>query len=485
MLLFSAIGLIVVVLAVVGGSYLWLSCRVGGSHVETSGDIGTSLPDPVDPPEGMDILLLGADKHPDNAGEESRSDTVMLVHVDPDEDYLSILSLPRDLRVEIPGHGTDKLNAAYSFGGWELTAATVETLTNVSIDEYMEVDFQAFSDITDSLGGVYLDIDRRYYNDEADSDYELIKISPGYQRLDGANALDFVRFRHDLNYDFGRMERQQRFITALREQAMGWNLFLDLPGMIDALFDNLYTTLGTNDILRLASWGVGLDGSKIRQVSLVGDIQTIDDASYVIPADGAVEEAVTQLLTPPSATGNGTTTGSSAVSSETTTGTGSTTVDTSAFVTDPEAIENSRLWKELAAAAPFQVRAPGYLPEGYAYVDRNPVAGGSYDIQVDDEVEPAIKMVYQLTREGEATDQYLGIMETTWLDAPAASKGREVEYNGITYTIVGTSQNTDHVWWIQDDVLYWVSNTLSYYLNWKELLKVAESMIPIPSGAAD
>ena len=76
-------------------------------------------------------------------------------------------------------------------------------------------------------------------------------------------------------------------------------------------------------------------------------------------------------------------------------------------------------------------------------------------------------------------------MQTTWSDAPAASKGRqEVEHNGITYTIVGTSQSTDHVWWIEDDVLYWVSNTLSYSLSPRELLKVAWSMIPIPGGTS-
>jgi hypothetical protein len=129
--------------------------------------------------------------------------------------------------------------------------------------------------------------------------------------------------------------------------------------------------------------------------------------------------------------------------------------------------------------------APGYLPEGYAYVDRNPVTGGAYDIVADGGTKPAIKMVYRLTRGGEATDQYLGIMETDWLDAPAASEGRsQVVSNGITYTIVGTSQNTERVWWISNGVLYWVSNTLSYVLNAKELLKVAESMIVISSGAA-
>jgi LCP family protein required for cell wall assembly len=487
-LLWSAVGLVVVALAVGGGSYLWLHRLVESTHPTDSGIssvVGATSEGAIGTPTGMDIILIGSDKHPDNAGEESRSDTVMLVHADPDEDYLSILSLPRDLRVEIPDHGRGKLNKAYADGGPELTIKTVELLTGVDIDEYVEVDFQAFRDITDALGGVYIDVDRRYFNQ--DPEWELIKISPGYQLLDGDQALDYVRFRHDLNYDFGRMDRQQRFLTALREQAMGWNLALDLPGVVSALFDNLVTTLDTNDILRLAYWGIRLGGDRIRQVSIVGDMQTLDDGqSYVIPADGAVEEAVDKLMTPPAASGGDGTTASSgsAGSGVETSSTTSTTVISAPFITDPDEIADSRLWKQLAAAAPFQVLAPGYLPEGYAYVDRMPATGGAYDIEVGDgKTEPAIKMVYQLTREGDATDQYLGIMETAWLDAPAASEGREVESDGVTYTVVGTSQSIDRVWWVEDDVLYWVSNTLSYYLSSKELLKVAESMIAIPSGA--
>ncbi len=491
--LWSVVGLAVAVLAVAGGSYLWLHLQVSGTRTTDPGvaeAVGSTREDAIGTPTGMDIILIGSDKRPTNAGEETRSDTVILVHADPDEDYLSMLSLPRDLRVEVPGQGIEKLNAAYAQGGPELTIKTVEQLTGVDIDEYVEVDFQAFSDIVESVGGVYLDIDRRYYND--DPEFELIKVSPGYQLLEGDQALDYVRFRNDLNFDFGRMDRQQRFITALREQAMGWNLALDLPGVINALFDNLVTTLGTNDVLKLAYWGARLDGARIRQVSIIGDIQERDGVSYVIPEDGAVEEAVQKLMTAPDASAGDQTAasgdsngGGTGTTSETSTTSTTSSNDTStSFVTDPDEIANSRLWNQLASAAPFQVLAPGYLPEGYAYVDRMPVTGGAYDIVVGDDTRPAIKTVYRLTNvEGTETDQYMGIMETTWLDAPAAGAGQEVERNGITYTFVGTDQRTERIWWVKDEVLYWVSNTLSYVLNRTELLKVAESMIVIPSGA--
>ena len=468
-----------------GGSLIWLDCKVKDATITTLTSIGVSLTDSFDTPDSMDILLLGCDRRPEE-GEDSRSDTVMLVHVDSAQNYLSVLSLPRDLHVEIPGHGMGKLNDAYSIGGWELTAKTVEILTNVHIDEYVEVDFQAFRDITDAIGGVYIDVDRRYYNDNPE--FELIKISPGYQLLGGHDALDYVRFRHDNNADFGRMDRQQRFLTAVREQAMGWNLIIDLPGLVSAVFKNLRTTLGTWDIIDLAAWGIRLSGSQIRQVGIIGDIRTLEvdgvRRSYVIPEEGVVEEAVQKMLTKPGSEQATTPTSGGAAASSTTGPVATSSVDTSGFTTNPDAIENSRLWKQYAEAVPFQVRAPGYLPEGYAYVDRNPVTAGSYDIVVDNEVKAAIKMVYRLTREGDPTDQYMGIMQTTWLDAPAASPGREVEFDGVTYTVVGTSQSIDHVWFVQDDVLYWVSNTLSYYLSSKELLKVAASMMPISGGVA-
>ncbi len=152
-----------------------------------------------------------------------------------------------------PATALNKLNYSFAVGGAALTIKTVEQLTGVDIDHYLEVDFNAFKDITDSLGGVYVDVDQRYYNDNPE--FELIKLAPGYQLLKGDDALDYVRYRHDLNLDFGRMERQQTFLTAMREQAMGWDLPLKLPGLVGAMFSNVTTDLGANDFIRLAYWG--------------------------------------------------------------------------------------------------------------------------------------------------------------------------------------------------------------------------------------
>ena len=225
-------------------------------------------------------------------------------------------------------------------------------------------------------------------------------------------------------------------------------------------------------------------------MSLIGDIVYREiagaRASVVVATEEAIGDAVEKLLIPP-ATGSATalaadsTVGSSgaAVSSTATT---STDIDRSDYTTDLDALANSGLWKKYAAATGFPLMAPGWLPEGYRYEDRYPREPGSYDIlDGGGNVKGiAMKMVYRLYHGTEKTDQYLGLMETTWLEAPIRSEGREVVYNGVTFTVVGTSQRADHVWWVHDGVLCWVSNTLSYVLSSKDMLKMAQSMLTIP-----
>ncbi len=602
-LLWTLVGVCVVTLLVAGGSYLWFRQQVAGANERVSEEVKAvlaeepstttvSVAEPAaeaeaqpehevpDAPTGMNLLVLGSDRREGDEGEEGdsgRSDTIILVHVDPDRDYLSVLSLPRDLRVKIPDHGTAKINAAYALGGPGLTIRTVQQVTGVDIDHYLEIDFDAFRDITNSLGGVYVDVDRRYYNDDAE--WELIRLAPGYQLLHGDEALDYVRFRHDQNMDFGRMERQQRFLSAVREQAMGWDLPFKLPRLVTSLFKNVDTDLGANDILKLAYWGIGLEGSRIRQISMVGATETIGGASYVLIGDDAIAEAVTDFLTPPGAaqvaSGAAAPTGTGA---ENTPATSASTTEAGADLTgkevdvlngngrageaaaagewleslgatvfavsnadrsaqkatsveypsgmsaeakevagvlgaesvkknssleritiilgedfslpseyalppNPDNVPDAGGWKTIAQMVPFAVQAPAYLPEGYFFVERMPTSGATYDIDegADSGSKPAFKMLYRLIDDGDYTDQYMGITETTWLEAPAAGKGVEVRGDGTTFTIVGSNQKVERIWWKADGVLYWVSNTLSHLLSKEELLAVAESMLTIPS----
>ncbi|OFW57456.1 MAG: hypothetical protein A2133_06725 [Actinobacteria bacterium RBG_16_64_13] len=567
--------MVVLLLAAAGGSYLWFRSQVAGANARVTPEVRialtdkpsstiVSVPEAPESPSAMNLLVLGSDHQEDEEEKYGRSDTIILVHVDPDNDYLSVLSLPRDLRVEVPGYGANKINAAFAYGGAALTIRTVEQATGVDINHYVEVSFDAFRDITDSLGGVYVDVDQRYYND--DPEFELIKLAPGYQLLHGADALDYVRFRHDLNLDFGRMERQQAFLSAMREQAMGWDLPLKLPGLISALFDNITTDLGANDVLKLAYWGVRLDGNRIRRISLFGSPEMVDGISYVLASDHAVANAVASFLTLPGTTAetgesaSSTTTsiavakadlsgvevdvlnangraGEAAAAGEWLKSLGATIVNVGnaterakasrveyssdmsgkaklvaaavgietvkwsdsvervtailgedfslpadfALPPSPDNIPAAGGWKSIAKAVPFAVEGPAYIPRGYYFVERVPTTGATYDIEVDGDGEPAFKMLYRLKKNGEWVDQYMGITETAWLDAPAASGGREVEHDGKIFTIVGPKDKVDRIWWKSDDALYWVSNTLSLLLSEDELLAVAESMVFIPA----
>jgi LCP family protein required for cell wall assembly len=256
--LWSAVALFVAVLAAAGGSYIWFQAQVSAANERVTPEIAAALDEkPVGAtdsasgngaegtagvsgqvdgspgasgdstdstvlpsPSAMNILVLGSDTRGESTSSVGRSDTVMLVHIDPEQDYLSVLSLPRDLRVDIPGHGTGKLNTAFGYGGAPLAIRTVERLTGVDINHYLEIGFGAFEDIVDSLDGIYVDVDRRYFNDNATGEDRHTSRA----NCSMVSTRSTVRFRHDRNMDFGRMYRQQRFLNAVREQAMGWNL---------------------------------------------------------------------------------------------------------------------------------------------------------------------------------------------------------------------------------------------------------------------
>ena len=131
--------------------------------------------------------------------------------------------------------------------------------------------------------------------------------------------------------------------------------------------------------------------------------------------------------------------------------------------------------KALAGAAPFPVEAPDYLPSGNAHSAGLPESERQYAIKTKGGDEPALRVIYQRLDQ----DQYLGITETSGLDAPIAARGKQIQQNGITYTVVGTESKVDHVWWKKDGVLCWVSNTVSYLLPESELLKIAESFVAV------
>ena len=176
------------------------------------------------------FMILGSDKREGvDAGSPPRSDTILLARADPDKDAITVMSLPRDLKVDIPGHGEDKINAAYEYGGRRegprLVVRTVKKLfedatgEEFPITNVVIVDYGAFRRAVDYIKGVYVDIDRDYFNDNSSGEnYATIDIDPGYQKLWGKAALDYVRYRHTDN-DLVRAARQQDFLRQAKNAA--------------------------------------------------------------------------------------------------------------------------------------------------------------------------------------------------------------------------------------------------------------------------
>jgi LCP family protein required for cell wall assembly len=211
---------------------------------------GAGSPDLPHDASHLSLLVMGADARP---GDPGRSDTMILVGVDLARGRVRMLSIPRDTWAEIPGHGWDKLNAAFAYGGVALARETVQRLTGVAVDHYVVVNMSGFKRIVDALGGVTVNVDENMnYDDPYDTPPLHIHLKKGVQHLDGTQALGFVRFRHDAQGDFGRMRRQQEFLRALARQALLPQNWVHLPELISALRDAVQTDLSASQALRLA-----------------------------------------------------------------------------------------------------------------------------------------------------------------------------------------------------------------------------------------
>jgi LCP family protein required for cell wall assembly len=271
--------IVVAVLVVSVAAYAYFTMRsidkTIRAGVGSSAQTVAALTKPV-PKEPFTILLMGSDARPKE--EAARADTIIVARIDPQTKKVWLLSIPRDTRVEIPGHGVDKINAANFIGGAEggpaLMIKTVEGFLDIKINNYMEVSFLGFQKAVDALGGVWIDVETEIddWKAASHSANPLAKhIDPGYQLLTGEFALTYVRTRDFPDADFTRMRHQQTFFKALAAQSSRIENLPKLPAIAREIAKYTATNMSVSEMLDVILALKGIGSADIQTATIVGE----------------------------------------------------------------------------------------------------------------------------------------------------------------------------------------------------------------------
>jgi len=262
--------------------------------------------------ERVNILLLGVDQRP---GEEGpwRSDTMIVVTVDPRSMTAGALSIPRDLYVEIPGYGEQRINMAhflgdaydYPGGGPALTMKTIEYNLGMPVHYYIRINFQGFREVINYLGGLTIDVaeeiwDYRY--PDGQYGYTTIHIPAGTQLMDGRTALQYARTRHS-GTDFDRLRRQQQVLMAIREKALRLDLIPKIPTLASTMGQMVSTNLQLGEVVTLAQIASQIDAEDIH-FAVIDESMTVpivleDGQEVLFPVRDRIRQAVEEIFYPP------------------------------------------------------------------------------------------------------------------------------------------------------------------------------------------
>lgn len=288
-------------------------------EIQASGE-GMILPEPWSGAERVTILVMGLDYRDWSAGVgPSRTDSMMLLTIDPVTKTAGMLSVPRDLWAVIPGFNPNKINTAYYFGelykvpggGPELAMRTVEQTIGVPIDYYAQIDFSAFIRFIDLIGGVTVDVPAAITVDPLGSDTNPKNLKPGRQTLPGDVALAYARERHAAGGDFGRAQRQQQIIFGIRERILEYQmlpgLIANAPQLYAELSAGIHTNLSLEDAIQLAVLAMQISEEDIQQ-GVIGEDHVIygrspDDLAILIPIPDKIRELRDQIFTSGTALG--------------------------------------------------------------------------------------------------------------------------------------------------------------------------------------
>ena len=225
-----------------------------------------------------DYLFLGIDERENQYKFQGRTDTIILYHAGVNG-VDALISIPRDTKVELEGHGTNKINAAFEFGGPDMISDEIYKLTDIGVDKIMIVNFAGFKKIIDALGGVRITITEPLIDDKSGSNFE-----PGTYNFTGEQALAFARNRATPKGDFDRMDRQKYLLSEVFKQKANLSIIPKIPAILSILREETRSNFSTLDYLKIG-WKLIKNKNNLKLLTLPGKSKTINNISYVIVDD--------------------------------------------------------------------------------------------------------------------------------------------------------------------------------------------------------
>ncbi len=451
--------------------------------------------------QAQTILLVGSDHRYGHANSDARSDTLMLLRIDPDQRAIAALSVPRDLAADIPGHGMSKINAAYGEGGLDLTTRTVERLLSepgrpFRINHAITATFSGFQQVVDRLHCIYVDVDRRYYHSNAglppSEQYSEIDIQPGYRRLCGAKALAYVRYRHGDN-DLVRAARQQAFVSDLKQQAGGGDLVAKLKSFVK-IFAKTTETDGdlqsSSGLLRLIDLLVFSEHHALVQVHFPAAFVSgpADSAlgDYVTTTPGGLAAAVRRFM---HADSLGPKRAAPAVARTPRRAGGHRGRGRRAPPAAPAAfglVPALSAGAPLAKAAlrrerlPFPMYVPAWLTPHGVYPPAAPAAPSPIVYVLRDRAGRRHRAYRFVVTENASEGRYYGVEGTNWLSPPILDQRTSPSHaGGRAVRLVGDGGHLRYVIWRTPRAVYWVSNALTLDLSNRQMLGIARSLMRV------
>jgi LCP family protein required for cell wall assembly len=461
--------------------------------IRKPGRADIDIPELDTPPPGgpRTFMILGSDKREGvDRFSPPRSDTILLARADPDTDAITVLSLPRDLKVEIPGHGKNKINAAFELGGRKNGPALVvktikklfrdETGANFPITNVMVMDYGAFRRAVNYIDGVYVDIDRDYFNDNSSGEnYATIDVDPGYQKLRGKDALDYVRYRHGDN-DLVRAARQQDFLRQAKNAAGVRRLLSGGLGesrhliQVFSRYFRVDRSLRSNkQVLSLLKLAIYLSAknpkvNEVRFPAYDAPNPQLDSNLYVKSSD--LRKVYRRFMSldkaavPPPAPAPSKPAGSPSKRKR----------SKSAPVSGLE--DARREGEDLAVIADPKLKFPFYFPSVRA-------RGSSYSgpeqprvYTIKDETGKK-REAYRLVLRAPGVGEYYGIQGLTWKAPPILDDpDRVVTRGGRKLRLYYDGRHVRMVAWKTKKGVYWVSNTLTQSIGEAQMLEIAGSL---------